>query len=421
METPSSRIRTIRASALAAVLAAAVVVVPMLDPPLTVSADISLVAAPTSVTVNGHGNGHGHGLSQYGARGAAMAGLSAAAITRFYYPGTTLKTMPSTTKIRVLVSAAPAYVTVGARWGLSLVSASGKAIAGVANPLPTTGISKYRLVPAGSGLQLQRLKGTSWVVIHGAGSLPATVDFHRQNNAIRLYLSGGASTVYRGTVGAVRSGSGELTINRARIDEYAAGVAPREMPASWRASAVQAQAIAARTYAMYEKEHAGSRPYDICDSTQCQVYGGKAHYSAGGTLLWSDFPAALSGNAGKVLQYHGATIFAQYSASNGGWAASGGQPYLTAKADKYDNIASGDPYLNWTRTVSLTSVAHYFGLSRVTKIVVTQRDGHGAWGGRVLTGYVDGVTSSGAAKRVTATGYGLQSAMGLPHNWFSVG
>ena len=49
----------------------------------------SLVVDPKgSIRLDVMGNGHGHGLSQYGARGAAIAGLSYDRIVGFYYPGT---------------------------------------------------------------------------------------------------------------------------------------------------------------------------------------------------------------------------------------------------------------------------------------------------------------------------------------------
>ena len=49
---------------------------------------------------------------------------------------------------------------------------------------------------------------------------------------------------------------------------------PLEIPASWSAEAVQAQAVAARTYASYEREHPQSAAYQLCDTSSCQVYGG---------------------------------------------------------------------------------------------------------------------------------------------------
>jgi hypothetical protein len=192
------------------------------------------------------------------------------------------------------------------------------------------------------------------------------------------------------------------------------------MPASWQPAAVQAQAIAARSYGEYGREHAQNSAYDICDTTQCQVYGGMTHYSATGAVLWQDDPAAVVGDAGQVLRYNGATAFTQFAASNGGWTTDGGQPYLIAKADPYDDAASGDPYLSWTTTAAVSDLAAYYGLARVTEIDITGRDGHGQWGGRVTAGTVRGVTSGGASAAVTTTGFGLQAALGLPSTWFTI-
>jgi peptidoglycan hydrolase-like amidase len=119
-----------------------------------------------------------------------------------------------------------------------------------------------------------------------------------------------------------------------------------------------------------------------------------------------------------VLQYRGAVIFAQFSASNGGWTVGGGQPYLVAKRDPYDNATSGDPYLNYRKKVSVASVASHFGLKKVTRIVVTRRDGNGTWNGRVLAGYVAGTDRSGKAKQVKATGYDFQAGFGIGTTWF---
>jgi SpoIID/LytB domain protein len=44
-------------------------------------------------TVDGHGYGHGHGMSQYGAQGAALKGLSYSKIIDFYYPRTSWGTV----------------------------------------------------------------------------------------------------------------------------------------------------------------------------------------------------------------------------------------------------------------------------------------------------------------------------------------
>jgi hypothetical protein len=368
------------------------------------------IALPAgSVSVHLRGNGHGHGMSQYGARGAALAGLTARQIVAFYYHGTSLATLGAST-IRVLVSGTGSTSTVAASAGLR--------VTGVSGTLPTSGISRYRLAASGggAGLTLQRLVGSTWKSVRAG--LANGAEFSSSSGAVRLFLADGSSAAYRGAIRVVRGGSGVLAVNRVSLDGYTAGVVPREMPSSWPATAVHAQAIAARSYGRNAVESDAAQAYDICDTTQCQVYGGKTRYNRAGTVLWTEDLAALAGNANMVLRYAGRTIFAQFSASDGGWAADGGKPYLLAHSDRYDNAASRDPYLSWTRSVSVAGIARHYGLATATAIGVTHRDGHGTWGGRVTAGYVDGRDAQGRTRRVTTSGFGLQAAMGLPTNWF---
>lgn len=381
--------------------------------------EVYTLPATGTITVRGHGNGHGKGLSQYGAQGAALAGLTAAQIVAFYYPNTTLGKADPSTSIRVQLSGGNANTTVLSADQLSVVDVAGKALPGVANPLPSSGVSQYRLVPSSSGLALQALKGGSWTA--AATSLPDQAYFRSGAGYVRLMRADGGSTDYRGVVGAIRQGAGEATVNRVGIEQYTMGVVPREMPASWKPAALQAQAIAARTYALNSASNATGRPWDICDTSQCQVYGGMTRYSSSGSVLWNDYPPAAEGSASQILTYSGRPAFTQYSASNGGWTADGDQPYLVSRKDPYDNAASGDPWLNWTRQVSVDTIASYYGMARVSTIQITGRDGNGDWGGRVTSAVVTGVDGSGATRQVTSTGFGLQAALGVPHQWFVLG
>ena len=379
-------------------------------PHLVPSSNVAVFATKTStIAVQGRGNGHGHGMSQYGAQGAAIAGLSAGAIAQFYYPHATLTTIEPS-NVRVLLS--------GADWP-EVAAQDTLAVAGYGT-LPT-GYLRYRLTnsSSGSGLRLgaQRPSGT-WTPL--ALNLASPADFSSsRTHIVRLFNSDGTSTEYWGSVGAVRSGSDLLTINRVSLDNYTAGVVPREMPASWRSAAVAAQAIAARTYARYEvNNHTGSA-YDICDTSYCQVYGGHRHFSSSGAVLWTDDRPAILGNQNQVMRYHSNAIFAQFSASNGGSVLSGGLPYLVDQADSYDNASSGDPYLGWSDSVSATAVASYYGLRTVTSIQVTKRNGYGTWGGWVLSATVNGTSSSGATAHVSTTGTTLAWAMGVRDAYFA--
>ncbi|HEY7008894.1 MAG TPA: SpoIID/LytB domain-containing protein, partial [Jatrophihabitantaceae bacterium] len=329
-------------------------------------------------------------------------GLTAAKIVAFYYPGTTLTTVSAST-IRVRLSNVPANTTVfGGTSGLRL---SGY------GALPKSGYKYFRLVPSGKGLALQG-RSTAWRTLKSG--LAARADFSASTGWVQVLMADGTSTRYRGTVGAARSGSSELTVNRLALDRYVEGSVPREVPASWPSAAVRAQAIAARSYAESVRASAGSGSlYDICDNTMCQMYGGMAHYDKAGHLLWTDDPAALTGNANRVLRYHGGPVFAQYSASNGGATVAGGLPYLVGKADPYDTTASGDPYLNRSTAVRASRIAGYYGLKSVTSVQITARDGHGPWHGRVVSAYVNGTTSAGKSAHLATTGAALGAATGV--------
>ncbi|MBN9618725.1 MAG: SpoIID/LytB domain-containing protein, partial [Actinobacteria bacterium] len=324
-----------------------------------------------------------------------------------YYPGTSTAGLPGSTVFRVGITDATALTCVAALPGLNGVGIGA---------LTSTGVARYRLVPSGAGLALQKgtqptCGGNAWTTVRGG--LGSRIDFNSSAGYVRLYLSDGTSTDYRGLTGAVRAGSGEVTVNRVNAEEYTAGVVPREMPTSWGAQALYAQAIAVRTYAAQALQNPVSPYYDICATTQCQVYGGMTHYDASGAVLWQDDTAVVSGNQGKILTYGGVPAFTQYSASNGGYVSAGGQPYLVAKSDPYDNAASGDPYLSYTVPVSVQSLAASFGMTAVTQIQITQRDGTGTWGGRVVSAVVSGRNSQGQATSVSTDGWTLASAFGL--------
>lgn len=355
-----------------------------------------------SWSILGHGYGHGHGMSQYGARGAARRGLNAAQIIAFYYPGTTLASVAGST-VRVKVTDDGTDTVVNADPGLVVGWAGGSRAL-------TTPATRWRLKPLGTGFAVDYLPSGTTVWKRSFTTTSTAADFSRGASPIRLYQSNGSSTVYRGKVGAVRTGTTQFTMNRVPLDSYLQGVIPREMPSSWEASAVQAQAIAARSYARYAVEHNASSAYDICDTTSCQVYGGLTAEEPGSN-------AAVIATAGRVARYGSATIFAQFSSSNGGWLTDGGQPYLVAKADPYEAF-SGDPNLSWQRQVPMPRVASFYGLTSVQGIRIDQRDGHGEWGGRVVKATVIGKYGS-TMKSVSTSGSALASAMGLPHSWFA--
>ncbi|MGN6245913.1 MAG: SpoIID/LytB domain-containing protein [Motilibacteraceae bacterium] len=412
------------------------------------------VPATGTFTFSGHGWGHGHGLSQWGAYGAALQGLSWQQIEAFYYPGTRISqpTLPDAT-LRVLMGVDEGTDTrVDPATGLTLTWGT-QSLA-----LPTgTEMRGWRLVTWPTDrtrLQLQRLSSTgSWVVWNPAtgkddptavvgGDAAFSVAGAGPTTSVsalpRLVLPSGTRRAVRGAIRSVAwAGGGVRTIALVPMEQYLRSVVPAEMPASFvpgssspyagSLAALQAQAVAARTYAARSRAVAGTSPYDVCDSTVCQVFAGSADFTASGTLSTlrenATTDRAVSSTATQVVRYGSGTTdaatlaFTQFSASNGGWTTAGSVPYLVAKQDPYDGVptSSSNPH-SWSATLTATRVAtSYPSVGTVTGIEVLSRDGNGEWGGRTTSVRVDGSAGS-----VTVSGTSFQAAVGLRSPWWTI-
>jgi len=178
---------------------------------------------------------------------------------------------------------------------------------------------------------------------------------------------------YRGAIEVVPSGGGGLAvINDVGLQDYVKGIA--EVPSSWPAEALRAQAIAARTYALNVKATASPAPWkadgaDICNTDSCQVYAGLAKELGPGGASWA---AAVDDTAGQVLLYNGRPIFAEYSDSNGGQSVAGGQPYLQSVEDPDDaSTAVG----HWTWSAPLSALAPLLNVDPSLALVNVSRQG----------------------------------------------
>ena len=357
-------------------------------------------------TVRGHGYGHGHGMSQWGAQGAALAGQTYRQILRFYYPGTDLAN--AARKVRVLITAdTTSDVVVLARSGLRLRDRG----AGRTYDLPTNGATRWRVtVGSGNNNVVDYQEGSTWHRWRpgGAAALQGEGEF-RAPGPIAL-VKPNRTTRYHGFLRAAKASPGSTsrdTVNVVTLDQYVKGVVPSEVYTSWRPAALQAQAVAARTYAAFERAAHEARHYQICDTTACQVYGGVDEEVASTN-------AAVEATAREILTYGGEPAFTQFSASSGGWTSAGNFPYLPAKADPYDDTAS-NPAHDWQETLSAATIRNrYPSLGTLRRIRVTDRNGHGQWQGRVVRMVLDGSRND-----VVLSGDSFRSDFGLRSNWFS--
>lgn len=152
-----------------------------------------------------------------------------------------------------------------------------------------------------------------------------------------------------GSIEIRRDGSGVTIVNDLDLDSYVAGV--REVPGMWPMEALKAQAVAARTYAMWEKDRGYWLRYgfDVCGTVSCQVYQGAAAVEGERGRRWA---AAVRATTGEILVYEGKPALTRYHSSSGGrtlsnevvYPTAGPRPYLRGVDDPFDRVS---PLYRW--------------------------------------------------------------------------
>ena len=363
------------------------------------------VVAPKSgsVTVRGSGWGHGWGMSQYGAYGAAREGLSWSRILAFYYPGTERTSLPPRSMLKV-------WVTSDTDGSLRVLPSPGLNIRdGVGGRFTVPTGSKYvswRIARYGSGYRLTYRTADGRDIVTRTGLSKGTWSFYSPSRSVRVLLPSGTIRTYRGSMALIKWGTSGRTINRVLVEDYVRGVVPAEMPTSWPADAVRAQAVAARSYAVRLRTNRRYASYDLCDTTACQVYRGMGAETVNGD-------AAVEATKGTILTYRGAVALTQFASSNGGHSAQGDFPYLRPQPDPYDGAVRSQA---WTRTVTAAQIQRAWpSVGTFRGLQVTARDGAGSWGGRV--GMVKVIGSRGT---VNVSGSTFQSKFGLRSRLFTI-
>lgn len=395
---PSFRRRVVAA---AVALGFAVTLAPAATP--SASADSSVAAEAGSFTIRGSGFGHGYGMSQYGAYGAARQGKTWRQIMAFYYPGTKISPMPVGTRLRVWITADDdGNLRVQPARGLQVRDSSGHRLT-----LPTGAqYTSWRISRAGAGYRLAYRNTAGTWVTRATSLSTSTWSFAATVGVVKVVVPGAGTRAYRGTVALVKRGTGARTVNTVLLEDYVRAVVPVEMPTSWSANAVRAQAVAARSYAVRLRDHYDYSGYDICDTTSCQVYLGMGREDRDGD-------AAVRATGGQIVTYQGKVALTQFASSNGGASAASNLPYLQARTDPYDGVVVSQA---WTRTVSAASVARAWpSVGTVRRLQVVSRDGSGRWGGRVNSIKIIGSKSS-----VTVSGSSFQWRFGMRSTLYTV-
>jgi stage II sporulation protein D len=387
---------SLRPSILAALLACACA------SPLAVPADArSAAPASTLFTFTGRGNGHGVGMPQYGAYGAALRGWSAQRILAYYYRGAAISRIADGA-VRVLLSTQrPAVAAVSAGPWQIVDEAAQPNTAVALDPGRT-----YTLAPQGAGVAIRAGAGSVLAVFPGPVRLQPI-------SPTGVVTVGGRT--YRGAMRVLRDGARLDVINVVDLEQYLTGIVPGEMPARWgdRApAALQAQAIAARSYAVATVKP--GQAYDLFPDERSQFYVGVDGEDRRAT-------GAVAATRGQVLTYAGRVIVAYFSSSSGGrtedvqnvFPAVAPEPYLTSVPDPFDSTS---PFHVWgpgdRKVVSGARLGRLLGVGPVVSARVLRR----GVSPRVVTMQV--VTAAGVRRDVS--GRLVRKALGLRDTWFYV-
>jgi stage II sporulation protein D len=195
-------------------------------------------------------------------------------------------------------------------------------------------------------------------------------------------------------------------VRRMPLERYVRGVVSAEVPASWPSAALEAQAVASRTYAL--TAHAGGSTFDVYADSRSQVYEGRAAETP-------QTNAAVAATAGQVVTYAGRPAITYFFACSGGmteavqngFPGSAPEPWLRGVLDPYDQ----GPLHRWTITITMASAAARLrGLVRgsLRGIEVLKR----GYSPRILSAYVLG---SGGPTLIS--GPDLATRLGLHGTW----
>jgi SpoIID/LytB domain protein len=384
---------------------------------------------PSSFQVTGAGYGHGVGMSQMGARSKALAGESAASILNYYYKDVVLEPVDDTKILRVnignlLTSARMLTRTQGASMQifsgdigdaqglqpLATIPAMSSLNFSILGSTVIPSITNGKNISSISGNRLFTVRWTGTRYLAGVDGILTLSHANRKSN----YRYGQVQ------VRAVKAGSLGFRLaitNSVRLaDEYLWGVS--EMPSFWPTAALEAQAIASRTFAL-------SKAGIIRTACDCDLFGEINDqkflgYAKEIERKWGVFwKAAVTNTAGLVLTQSGVPITAWFGSSSGGITETAVNAWGSERGFTHsvEDLGSLDPTLNpnfykWERTITQSITAAAFLLPDVVNLEILNRNPSGT------VGMIRATSSNG--RQISIRGETFRSRTKIPSAYFNL-
>ncbi|MGH8928593.1 MAG: SpoIID/LytB domain-containing protein [Acidimicrobiia bacterium] len=401
---------------------------------------VSQTGDPT-FTVTGSGWGHMVGMSQYGARAMAESGHSASQITGFYYAGTAVQNLASVIPGGNFITADPDPFWIGLLQNLTTFHfrVDGGGVAGLCKANDGEGACPTQFAQPGEVWEFRALGGgacqffRAGVAVGNPGTCQAAVTWDFASGT-RIFVADNGRSYARGVIRIRPAGAGFHVVLEVGIEEYLYGLG--EMPSDWHPQALQAQAIAARTYGVRQAIRWGPEEvFDASRRSQCwchmfssvvdQAYVG---WSKEADQFGPNWVGAVQATAGQVVTHPQApeytVIIGYYASSTGGHTDSNVEglghttalPYLVPTPDPWSIAPEAqNPFASWTRTLTAAEIATAYGLETVTGVAVTARNVSGTVSQVTIAG-----TLNGQPTTVTSGGRTFRSAFGMRSTAYNI-
>ncbi len=381
---------------------------------LTISPNFARAEAPASFSFTGSGFGHGVGMSQIGAKARAVAGESATAILNYYYKDVAVTPVVDSYTIRVNIGKSlKEFSVVGSNASTVVQIYEGDLLLN-SPALPVLSLSpkqRMNFILEDKSISVGLLKSKA-LTIRWIGPSPT----------ISLTQSGSTDRYRYGQIQVkVVKGLMEVTTSLSLHDEYLWGIS--EVPSNWPAAVLEAQAIAARSYAL-------SKIATIKPSCDCHVYSHIADQNFVGFSkeaepkigkLWKRAVVRTNVDTFTSLAIlsKGKPIQAYYSSSSGGATQTTLDAWGTATAytQSVADPASIDPknnprFAKWNASALQSVVATAFLLPDIITLEIVSRNSAGA------VTYIKGTSSNGSTKLLR--GDTFRSRVKIPSPYFTL-
>ena len=381
---------------------------------LSISPNSAQAQAPASFSFTGSGYGHGVGMSQIGAKARALAGESATAILNYYYKDVVVTPVVDSHTIRVNIGTS-----------LKEFSVAGTNLSTVVQifdgdlPLNSPALP---VLTMGAKQRVNFILQDKSITLGTIKSKALTIRWIGPSPTISVTQSGSTERYRYGQIQVkIVKGLMEVTTSLSLHDEYLWGIS--EVPSNWPAAVLEAQAIAARSYAL-------SKIATIKPSCDCHVYSHIADQNFVGFSkeaepkigkLWK--AAVVRTNidtfTSLAILSKGKPIQAYYSSSSGGatqttldaWGTA--TAYTQSVSDTASVEVKNNPrFAKWNASADQRIVATAFLLPDIITLEIMSRNTAGA------VTYIKGTSSNGSTKLLR--GDTFRSRVKIPSPYFTL-